>query len=147
MNLHTRAFKAAIRAGIGATVAVASLVAVASVADADPALCESGEVCIYENYDYNNGAVDNRRQWTTNDTDYTNNTWFNVTSGSWTSDGLNDETSSVRNSGNSCNVRLQQNTGTSSIGSTSTFNLGAADGNLSNNNIGDNRASGHQWCV
>lgn len=104
-------------------------------------------MCLWENLDYNAGAVNNQRQWTGNDTDYTNNSWFDVTSGLWTSDGLNDEASSARNSGQSCNVRLQQHTGTTSIGATSTFTLGASSGNLGNLAIGNNRASGHQWCV
>lgn len=117
----------------------------AGVAGADPGVCESGEVCLFENNDYNQGGTPHVRQWTGDDATYTNNDWYDSEDGSWTTDGLNDEASSIKNQGTSCNVALYQHSNYS--GASSTFARGASDGYLTNNNIGDNRASSHDWCV
>lgn len=128
----------------GATIGATAPLVQAQVAGADPNSCESGEVCLFENYDFNDGNTNHVRQWVGDDSTYTNNTWFNATDGTWSNDGMNDETSSVKNNGTQCSVTLFQNS--SYGGAASTFARGTSDGNLSNNAIGDNRASSHRWC-
>jgi len=99
--------------------------------------CASGRVCLYENNDFNNGNVDHWRDFTADDSTLTNNNWFN-NQGSSANDIMNDETSSIKNR-RGCSVRLWQNS--SYGGASSTFGNGVNDGILSNNSIGDNRAS------
>jgi hypothetical protein len=100
--------------------------------------CESGEVCLFENNDYNQNNTNHVRQWTGDDSDYSNNVWHN------SNDGLDDEASSVKNNGGgSYNVTLYQHR--NGGGAWTRFAPGTADPYLANNNIGDNRASSHYW--
>lgn len=116
----------------------------AGPAMADPDVCESGEMCLFENTDFNQGNTPNQRQWPGNDDNYTDNTWWNAAGNYWTNDVLDNEASSVSNNGNECPVTLHQDTNYG--GSSTTFFLGTSDGYLGNDNIGDNRASAHSWC-
>ena len=124
--------------------AVAIPVLSAAPAFADSGSCDSGEVCLYENNEYNKGNSNHVRQWAGNASTYSGQNWYNATTKAWTGDGLNDEASSVKNLGNSCSVRLFQHDNGGGAGST--FARGAADPLLSNNNVGDNRATSHYWC-
>ncbi|MFA1541816.1 peptidase inhibitor family I36 protein [Actinomadura monticuli] len=100
--------------------------------------CETGEVCLFENNNYNENNTNHVYQWTGNDDIYSNNVWYNST------DGLDNEASSVKNNGSgSYNVTLYQHN--SGGGAHSTFAPGTSDPSLANNSIGDNRASSHYW--
>ncbi|MEU5877021.1 peptidase inhibitor family I36 protein [Spirillospora sp. NPDC047279] len=100
--------------------------------------CETGEVCLFENNNYNENNTNHVYQWTGKDELYNNNVWYN------SSDGLNDEASSVKNNGGgSFNVTLYQHEGGG--GAHSTYAPGSGSARLGNNNIGDNRASSHYW--
>jgi hypothetical protein len=124
-------------AAVGITVALGIKTSTAHAA-APNYDCESGEVCLYENNDYNQNAANHVRQWTGNDEYYSNDVWNNST------DGLNDEASSVKNNGGgSYNVTLYQHSGGG--GASSRFAPGTGDPYLANNNVGDNRASSHYW--
>lgn len=129
----------------GATVG-GGLALLPSPAGADNATCDSGEFCLWEDSDFNNGEPDNHvRQWEGNDPSYDNNNWFDANAGIFTSDILDDEASSAQNNGNSCDVWLWQNADYG--GAVTKFDLGDKDGNLGNNEIGHDRASSHHWCT
>lgn len=128
----------------GATILVVSTVALLSLSlAAAPALagaggfCASGRACLYENNDFNNGNTDHWRDVISDDSTFTNNVWLD-NQGSSTNDGMNDETSSIKNR-RGCSVRLWQHS--SFMGASTTFGNGVNDGFLANNAIGDNRAS------
>jgi hypothetical protein len=124
-------------AAIGISVAATALGLKTSTAYADYD-CESGEVCLFENNEYNENNTNHVFQWLGDDESYVNNVWYNST------DGLNDEASSVKNNGGgSYNVTLCQHSG--NAGACSRFAPGDGDPQLSNNNVGDNRASSHYW--
>lgn len=117
-----------------------------SLANADVYSCDAYEVCLYENNDFNAGehSTYGVRQWTLADSDYRNDKWYDRVKPSHNlTDVLDNEASSVRNRG-TCSVVLWQNVGFS--GAASIFKAATQDNNLSNNNIGDNRASSHNWC-
>ena len=99
--------------------------------------CDAGEGCWYENNDFNAGASNHVHQWEVDDLNYSNDVWFN------SSDGMNDETSSIWNRDAFDSLRLYQNSNHG--GANSQFGPGASDGFLANNSIGDNRASSHFW--
>ena len=117
-----------------------------SLAHADAYTCDANEVCLYENPDFNSGenSTYGVRQWTLADSDYRDNKWYDKVKPSHNlTDVLDNETSSIRNRG-TCSVVLWQNVGFS--GAASIFKTNTQDNNLSGNNIGDNRASSHNWC-
>lgn len=125
---------------VGLTIATTALGLKTSVAHAaSPNYdCETGEVCLYENNDFNRGATNHVYQWEGKDDSYTDNNWYD------SNDGLNDEASSVKNNGGgSFNVTLYQHSDRG--GAHSLFAPGDSDGYLDNNAIGDNRASSHRW--
>jgi len=110
---------------------------------ADPGACEYGEICLWENVDYNKDNTRNVRQFTPNVSDYSSPLWWNNDKNAWTNDEIDDETSSVKNKDPYCNVNLWQYANYS--GARTVFSPGESDGNLSNDNIGDNRASSHNF--
>lgn len=117
---------------------VAGLTMVAQPASADPnGACSSGVVCLYENSNYNRDAVDHWANFRTDDTNFNNNSWLDRNHVD-TGDGLNDETSSIKNR-RGCTVVLFQNSGFS--GARNSFAHGEDDSNLSDDDIDDNRAS------
>ena len=99
--------------------------------------CASPNACLYENNDYNNGNTDHWRDFTADHGNFNNLNWLNH-DGSDSGDGMDNETSSIKNR-RGCSVVLYQNI--SWGGAASTFGNGTDDGFLSNNTIGDNRAS------
>jgi len=101
--------------------------------------CATGNMCVYENNDFNNGNTDHWRDFTADDGDFTNNNWLN-NNGSDSGDGMDNETSSIRNRVG-CTARLWQHVGSTGAASDFSNGSGSDDGMLSNNNIGDNRAS------
>lgn len=125
--------------------AVAGAVATAAMASAVPASadahgrCTAGYVCLFENRDYNQGSGDHWSNRVNNDGDFRNNNWKNA-GGKDSGDGMDNETSSIRNRLGRC-VTLYQNVGYT--GAYSEFHSGSSydDGHLTNNDIGDNRAS------
>lgn len=134
---------------------VSALVALAvgaapGMASADPDQCEGGEICLWENTNFNgagsysNPLNGNVRQWTGNDTNYNDNTWWDSSSDSWTSDGLDNETSAEFNNGIYCSVRVYQHTNYG--GSYSTMFLGTSYSNLYSTPPYDNSQSSHKWC-
>lgn len=107
----------------------------------NPNTCEDVEVCLWENNDFNQGNTNHCLQFTADDSSYTNNTWWQCTSNTSTTDGMNDEASSFRNDFNFTSVDLCRN---SNFGTPcSRFGPNTQDGFLSNNDVGDNAASSH----
>jgi len=121
------------------TVAMVAVVGL-GVACTPDGTCESGEFCLYENNDYNQGNQDSVYEWVGDDCDYTNNKWYDTSSGSEINDVLDNEASSGWNR-SSQTITLYQHVGCT--GSATAFGAGGSDGFLENNAIGDNRASGH----
>ncbi|MFI8951482.1 peptidase inhibitor family I36 protein [Streptomyces sp. NPDC053750] len=103
--------------------------------------CSSGNFCLFENNDFNNGNTNHWRDITHNDRDFRGNHWRDG-NGWLTDDDMNDETSSVKNrtGGTVC---LYQNPGYT--GDRSGFADGADDGYLANNDIEDNSASAAEF--
>ena len=99
--------------------------------------CRSGQACLYENFDFNNGNTDHWRDFSGNNGNFNNVVWKD-SNGSDSSDHMDNETSSIRNR-RGCRVRLWQDVGAG--GAYTDFNNNVDDGYLSNNSIGDNRAS------
>ncbi|MER6694274.1 peptidase inhibitor family I36 protein [Streptomyces minutiscleroticus] len=99
--------------------------------------CSSGNFCLYENSEYNENAGDHWRNLRASDKDFDNNNWRDAVGGD-SGDGMNDETSSVKNR-SGCTVALYQNA--DHKGDHTVFANGTYDAYLSNNKIGDNRAS------
>ncbi|MEO3792978.1 peptidase inhibitor family I36 protein [Nonomuraea sp. B10E15] len=100
--------------------------------------CANTAFCLYENTNYNTGNTDHWRNFYASDKDFRNNVWLDR-KGRATSDGMDNEASSVKNYTN-CVVTLYQHPGYS--GAATTFILkGQERPNLSREGIGDNRAS------
>ncbi|MEO3890472.1 peptidase inhibitor family I36 protein [Nonomuraea sp. B5E05] len=108
-------------------------------AGADPGgTCASTAFCLYENKNYNSGNTDHWRNLYTSDKDFRDNVWIDGNR-KVTDDGMDNETSSVRNNTN-CVVTIYQHPGYS--GAATTFiRKGQKLPSLSNYGIGDNRAS------
>jgi hypothetical protein len=101
--------------------------------------CSSPNFCLFENNDFNKGNPNNH--WldlTGDDFDLRDNRWVG------TSDGIDNETSSVKNR-RGCDVMLWQDVGGTGA-HTKSIN-GTDDGFLENNAIGDNRLSAVNMCV
>jgi hypothetical protein len=99
--------------------------------------CGKRFVCLYENEDFNGGSSMHYRDFTRDDANFQNNNWLDL-NGTESNDGMNDETSSIQ-LGASCSGTLWQNANWT--GAHTNWGPGKADGKLSNNPIGDNRAS------
>jgi hypothetical protein len=125
---------AAVLATAAALTGLAMTAAPASAAGS----CTSGHICLFENNDFNQG---NTNHWR----DFTKDVYnFNAYSWVGTTDNMDNETSSIKNRGG-CTVTLYQDIGYK--GDNTDFKNGADDGFLSNNNVGDNRASSlDSWC-
>lgn len=108
---------------------------------ADTYTCDGGEVCLYENNTWNEGSTNHCKQWwaSTGDSNFSNNTWLDCTAHDTTTDGMNDETSSMKNRSSIYAVTLWQHA--NYTGASSLFASGVSDAYLANNAIGDNRAS------
>lgn len=108
-------------------------------------LCQSGEVCLYENNSYNANNTNHVDQWELSDLSYPDEgrKWWDGTSNSLSSDGMDNELSSIKNRGVYCQAHIYQDIGYA--GAHSYFNPGDQDGLLADNPIGDNRASSHRW--
>lgn len=106
--------------------------------------CEDNEFCDYKHITFNIGDPDNRcRTFDANDADYSNNVWWNCTTGTAiTSDGLNDDTTSIQNQWNSSNAAWYRNANYGCPCTTLGPNIG--DVNLSDNNVGNDQASSHR---
>jgi hypothetical protein len=121
---------------------IAALTVTGAALTAQPALagpnvtCASGHACLYENTDFNRGTSDHWRDFTTNGTNFSGLTWLNP-NGTDSNDGMNDETSSVINKFRCITLWQNANFG----GAHTDIPSGQADGKLSDNGIGDNRAS------
>jgi hypothetical protein len=105
-------------------------------------VCGPDRVCLYENVNYNESSGDHWRDITGEDSDLRNNHWKDR-NGTETSDGMDNETSSVKTRG--CYTTLYQDPGFS--GAQTHFNNYIDDSHLSDNPIGDNRTSAIKlWC-
>jgi hypothetical protein len=99
--------------------------------------CSSSNFCLYENSEYNENAGDHWRNLRQGDADFRNNNWRDAV-GEDSGDGMDDETSSVKNR-SGCAVVLYQHVGHE--GDHTVFANGTYDPYLANNKIDDNRAS------
>jgi hypothetical protein len=132
-------------AQFAAVVTAATVVALggAGFANADN-VCESGEFCLYENTNFNDGSFSTygKRQWTGSDSTYADNKWWDyVVPAHHNVDILNDEASSLWNR-TGCAVAIASNA--NGGGDVSNYSNGAKDTTFTNNNVGDNRASSHK---
>jgi hypothetical protein len=95
-------------------------------------------VCLYQDVDYNrDSSEDHWANFATSDSNFNNNHWYDE-NGIETNDGLNDETTSLRNR-RGCTIVLYRS---SNHGGTSTsFSSGANDAYLGDNPVGSNQAS------
>ncbi|GAA3684392.1 hypothetical protein GCM10022224_056320 [Nonomuraea antimicrobica] len=121
------------RAGFVVLTVVAATAALSTTAQAAPknGSCETGEFCVYENYNRSGGIVD----WTGPDTNYKDNSWFGTT------DGIDNETSSAWNR-KACQVQLWQHVGGS--GAVARISAGRIIDNVRDDtDLGDNMASAH----
>ncbi|SFB36215.1 Peptidase inhibitor family I36 [Amycolatopsis marina] len=125
-------------AGVLVTVAAAGgLALMATPASADTAevlagSCSSGNICLFENNDFNQGNTNHWRDFRGNVSNFNNYNWVG------SSDNMDNETSSIKNRVG-CGVTLYQHVGYG--GDSTYFRNGANDGFLANNKVGDNRAS------
>jgi hypothetical protein len=99
--------------------------------------CGKRFACIYENEDFNIDSTMHYRDFTGDYKDFRQLHWLDY-NGSDSNDGMDNETSSIQ-TGASCSATLWQNVGWT--GAHNNWGPGKADGKLSNNDIGDNRAS------
>ncbi|MGP4027408.1 peptidase inhibitor family I36 protein [Actinomadura sp. 3N407] len=101
--------------------------------------CGKGWVCLYENEDFNQDASDHWRDFKNGYSDLRDFNW-KTADGTVSSDGMDNETSSVRNRRGNC-ITLYQHVGFG--GARTKIHSGSSndDGKLSNNDVGDNRAS------
>jgi hypothetical protein len=102
-------------------------------------VCATERVCLFENEDFNRGSSEHWRDFAGDDSNFSNNFWKDQV-GTDTNDNMNDETSSMRSNG--CSFTLWQHAGYTGAHNTWNWVPGLEDGKLSNNQIGDNRASG-----
>ncbi|MGA6165536.1 peptidase inhibitor family I36 protein [Amycolatopsis magusensis] len=100
--------------------------------------CSSGNFCLFENNDYNNGNTNHWLDLRSDDWDLNNNYWVG------SNDSIDNETSSVKNR-RGCQVRLWQHVG--GTGAHTRIENNQDDGFLSNNAIGDNRLSAVDICA
>ena len=120
-----------------AVAAVAGLTMTASPASAAGS-CSAGNICLFENNDYNQGNTNHWRDFTGDIRNFNDYKWVG------SNDNMDNETSSIKNRGG-CTVTLYQDIGWK--GDDSDFANGANDGFLANNKVGDNRASSlDSWC-
>jgi Peptidase inhibitor family I36 len=127
-----------------ATAATAIALGGAGFASADGNVCESGEFCLYENTNFNDGSFSTygKHQWGGSDSSYSNNKWWDYkVPGHHNVDVLNDEASSLWNR-TGCRVAISQHE--NGGGDTSNYANGSKDTTFENNNVGDNRASSHK---
>jgi hypothetical protein len=136
---------AAVMTALTFGLAVALTATPASAGNGDPHLCQSGEVCEYENLNFNANNTNHIEQWTGNDYTYLDNYWYDGTSSSYSNDIMNDELSSIKNHGTSCTVWVWSDT--NYAGRNSFWTIGFDDGNVGDNILGDNSASSHHWCT
>ncbi|MEO3872270.1 peptidase inhibitor family I36 protein [Nonomuraea sp. B12E4] len=121
------------RAGLVVLTVATATTAFSTAAQATPknGVCETGEFCVYENYNRTGGIVD----WTGPDTNYNDNSWIGTT------DGIDNETSSAWNR-EPCQVQLWQNVGGS--GAVARISAGRIVDNVRDDtDLGDNMASAH----
>ncbi|MGN9907655.1 peptidase inhibitor family I36 protein [Phytohabitans sp. LJ34] len=119
---------------------VAGIAVAAQPASADPGgFCNSGRVCLYENTNYNRneGSAEHWMNFLTSDSSFNNNEWLDENHVA-TGDGMNDETSSMRND-RGCTAALYQHADYS--GARTSIAHGGAFSSLSSRDIGDNRGS------
>ncbi|MDA0636646.1 peptidase inhibitor family I36 protein [Nonomuraea sp. MCN248] len=123
---------------------VAAVLLASAPAEASPrSACFHGRVCLYAGSDFNRGQVDLWRDFVRDDVNMADDTWlrWDYTDSSL---GMNNDTTSARNRVG-CPVTLWQNP--YFTGAHSTLGPGTGDGLLTNNPIGDNRASSLDiWC-
>jgi hypothetical protein len=124
----------AVAAGVGMTLAATP--ASAGTTEIQVGSCSSGYLCLFENPNYNSGDTNHWRDFS-NDANIGGLNWYNG-DGSESSDGMNDETSSVKNR-LGCKARLYQHENRG--GDYADFLSNASVPNLSTTNIGENRAS------
>ncbi|MBL8778958.1 MAG: DNRLRE domain-containing protein [Acidimicrobiales bacterium] len=110
--------------------------------DANQATCSIYEVCLFRYTDWNRGQRKDIWQRASTDYHYSDNYWW--VDGQQTSASVDNSPSSMRNRGQSCYVRLWRYA--SHRGPKSRFEINSEDGNLGNNDVGDNKASSHSFC-
>ncbi|WP_181774209.1 peptidase inhibitor family I36 protein [Amycolatopsis pittospori] len=100
--------------------------------------CSSGNICLFENNDYNQGNTNHWRDFRGNVRNFNDYNWVG------SNDNMDNETSSIKNR-RGCTITLYQHIAWE--GANSDFSNGANDGFLANNSVGDNRASSiDSWC-
>lgn len=132
-------------AGIGIVAGTLSLTGVSAAHADSPYVCDSGEFCLYENPYLNSGNYNTYgiMEWEGSDHTYANNTWRdNVVPSHDKTDHLDNETSSIKNR-TSCSVTIFQNNDYG--GDHTTIAAGHYLNYLTDENIGDNRASSHSF--
>ncbi|MFI1866129.1 peptidase inhibitor family I36 protein [Streptomyces jumonjinensis] len=124
---------------LAATVLVPGFIpaAQAEASDIRAGSCNAPNFCLFENANFNQGGVNHWRDITHEDHDFMGNHWRD-NNGYLTDVDMNDETSSVKNR-TGCSVRLYENANYQ--GDFTGFDNGAGDGSLSDNRIGNDRAS------
>ncbi|MBF8184746.1 peptidase inhibitor family I36 protein [Nonomuraea sp. K274] len=125
-----------------AIAASAGLCVAASPAQADSAQvfagsCSTGNFCLFENNDFNNGNTNHWRDIVHDDSDFRGNHWRDG-NGYLTDDDMNDETSSIKNRAG-CTVTLYKDPDYK--GDSTPFANGKNDGYLANDNVEDNAAT------
>jgi hypothetical protein len=122
----------------GAGLAAGSVMGFAGVANASAGGgCPANLACLYENNSYNSGNTDHWHDFSGTTNTFGPLVWFDSATNP-TSDGMDNETSSIKNT-RSGSVTLWQNNNYG--GASSTFAGGTSISKLSLWNIGDNRAS------
>jgi hypothetical protein len=100
--------------------------------------CSTGNICLFENRDYNTGDDNHWRDFRGNIRNFNDYNWVG------TNDNMDNETSSIKNR-RGCTVTLYQHIAYE--GADSDFPNGRNDENLADNNVGENRASSlDSWC-
>jgi hypothetical protein len=125
-----------------ATAVTAGLALAAVPASADVVIqvgsCSSGNICLFENNDYNQGNTNHWRDFRGDIRNFNDYNWVG------SSDNMDNETSSIKNR-RGCTVTLYQHIAWR--GEDTDFRNGRNDGFLANDPIGDNRASSlDSWC-
>lgn len=120
-----------------ASAATATMVSVTPASADGHSRCSGGWFCLYENNDFNRGNTDHWRNFKRNKRNFRHYNWL-LPGGRHSDDGMDNETSSVKNRTGHC-VTLYQHVGYE--GASTPFRAGENDGFLRNDRIGDNRAS------
>ena len=134
-----------------ATVAFMAAALVLPSSDAGAAAsstCGTNDYCLYKHFDYNDAYSDNKcinYDAPHSDYDVTPDTWFNCSTGATTTDGMDNDLSSLKNRSGTYKLKVFEHD--NYLGAQSHFGPGVWDGDLTANAIGDNRMSSFSSCV